>query len=1007
MTSSSRVMPTARVSDLELRTQEIGRALLAATRAHAAGTFWKDRLIAGALENERFKTELFRFVDVFPVLKTPAQIHQHLLEYLRQPGVQLPTGLGATLLAGGILKGALAHTIAGQIDAMARNFIAGRDMAEALPAMETRWRQGIGFSMDVLGEACVSHAEARGYLARYMELIAKLPALTAGWAARPVLERDHLDGPAGVVPRVNVSIKISALDGHVSPVDAEGSLDRLTAALAPLLQLAGKSGVFINFDMEQHALQELTIRLFKRCCERFDFPAGLALQAYLRTADEAARDLAEWSRALGRLVTVRLIKGAYWDYETIHARMTGWPSPVWGRKSETDACFERITSYLLEHAPRDAGSGGVTLALGTHNVRSVAHALAALEAAELPPAAIEFQSLRGMAEDLKTTLARGIDLAPSATPSPWRVREYMPIGDMIPGMAYLVRRLLENTSNEGWLRAGHSANITDDELLAPPSVRSTGSSVRSTDSSVRSAGFSLSADNSFRNEPPRDFSQSPPRDAFRQALRQAQVAAISNDATEATTAAAVTEAHAAFPAWRDVSAERRAAILHTAATDMQHQRDQLSAEIILESHKTWSEADADVCEAIDFCHYYAAAAPSLFTPQPLSHFTGEHDALVHEPRGVAAVIAPWNFPLSIPTGMTAAALVTGNTVVLKPSGQTPAIARRLCEILWHAGVPKPALHFLPGPGHTVGTGLVADPRVALIAFTGSAQVGLEILKTAHARPSPLTTDHGPLTTDPSLFALPRVIAEMGGKNAIIVDDSADLDEAVLGVRQSAFGYAGQKCSACSRVIVLESIHDAFVARLVASAQALIVGDPRDPATDLGPVIDHHAAAKIRHYIELGKHEATLVCPLEAPIEEIEDRKSKIENLISPHIFTHVLPTHRIAQEEIFGPVLSVMQARDFAHALELANASPFKLTGGLFSRTPWHLDQARREFRVGNLYLNRGITGALVARQPFGGFGLSGLGTKAGGPEYLQHFTDPRVITENTLRRGFAPQQDP
>ncbi|HEY4329999.1 MAG TPA: proline dehydrogenase family protein, partial [Phycisphaerae bacterium] len=894
----------ATAEELESRTQAIGHELLAASRAKAASSLWGNKLIASALADDRFRAELFRFVDVFPVLKTPAAVHRHLLEYLEQPGLHVPAGMGVALKAGGLMKGMLARTIGSQIAEMGGTFIAGRNLETALPVLEKRWAEGIGFSVDVLGEACVSHAEASTYVGRYLELVEALPAKVSAWPQREVLERDHL----GTVPRANVSIKVSALDGHVSPVDTEGSLDRLTGALAPILQAAERGNVLINFDMEQHSLKELTIELFKRCCERFNFPAGIAMQAYLRSANGDARDMVQWARSRGRVVTVRLIKGAYWDYENIHAEMMGWPVPVWARKRQTDACFERVANDLIREMPREPGKGGVKLALGTHNVRSVAWGMACLEQAGLPTQALEFQALRGMAEGLKAALVE----------RHWRVREYMPLGEMIPGMAYLVRRLLENTSNEGWLHAGETGQ-SEAVLLASPHEIATSESTPRAASEIESE-----TSHTFANEPLHDFSQAKIRDSFAQAVTTAHLAHVSNDATLDSVHRAIESASAAFPAWRDAGIQKRAAILRAASAAMRKERDALSAQIILESHKTWLEADGDVCEAIDFCDYYAQEALALFAPKRLGHFTGEHNDMLRHPRGIAAIISPWNFPLSICTGMTVAALVTGNTAIVKPAEQTPAIARRLCEILWAAGVPKAALHFLPGPGEVVGAALVRDPRVAIIAFTGSKEVGLGIVKAAGDTPA-------------GQNFVKRVICEMGGKNAVIIDESADLDEAVLGIRQSAFGYSGQKCSAASRVIVLDSIHDAFVARLIESTRALIVGDPRDPATDLGPVIDAEAAQKIRRYIDLGKQEATLAYP-EAPLQ-IENRKSgggKIENLIVPHIFTSVLPSHRIAREEIFGPVLSILRARDFDHALALANDSAYKLTGGIYSRTPSH-----------------------------------------------------------------------
>jgi RHH-type proline utilization regulon transcriptional repressor/proline dehydrogenase/delta 1-pyrroline-5-carboxylate dehydrogenase len=364
---------------------------------------------------------------------------------------------------------------------------------------------------------------------------------------------------------------------------------------------------------------------------------------------------------------------------------------------------------------------------------------------------------------------------------------------------------------------------------------------------------------------------------------------------------------------------------------------------------------------------------------------GETNTSAPLPRGVAVVIPPWNFPLAIPTGMTAAALVTGNAVILKPSERAPMMAQQLAAVLAQAGLPAGVLTVLPGFGD-VGAALVADPGVDLIAFTGSREVGLEINRRA-AEPCP-AQDH-----------VKRVIAEMGGKNAIIIDDDADLDEAVVGVLQSAFGYAGQKCSACSRAIVLEPIYDAFLHRLVEAARALTVGPADDPDTFVGPVIDARAHQRIEEYIGIAAREGEVV--LATDVGPLAARGS----FVGPHIVAGVRPDARIAQEEVFGPILAVLKARDLDDALAIANGVVYALTGGLFSRSPANIERVKREFRVGNLYINRPNTGALVERQPFGGFKLSGIGTKAGGPDYLKEFVLTRTVTENTMRRGFAPEE--
>jgi RHH-type proline utilization regulon transcriptional repressor/proline dehydrogenase/delta 1-pyrroline-5-carboxylate dehydrogenase len=409
----------------------------------------------------------------------------------------------------------------------------------------------------------------------------------------------------------------------------------------------------------------------------------------------------------------------------------------------------------------------------------------------------------------------------------------------------------------------------------------------------------------------------------------------------------------------------------------------LAAWEVYECGKTWREATADVDEAIDFLHFYAEQAVLLERPQG-ADVPGEENRFEYFPRGVVGVIAPWNFPLAIITGMTAAALATGNTVVMKPAEQSPVMAAHLMQALSDAGIPPGVVNYTPGEGAIAGAALVEHPKVAMIVFTGSRQVGLAINQRAAE-----VSAHG--------SEVKRVVAEMGGKNAIIVDADADLDEAVQGVVRSALGFQGQKCSACSRVIVLDSIYDAFVARLVEAARTLKVGPAEDPATDVGPVIDEAALENVRKYIEIARGEGREV--LAVDVGELAQRGY----FVGPHIFADVAPQCRIAQEEVFGPVLAVTRVKDFDEALKVANCTEYALTGGVFSRSPVNLERARHEFLVGNLYLNRSITGAIVGRQPFGGFKMSGIGSKAGGPDYLLQFVLPRVITENTLRRGFAP----
>jgi RHH-type proline utilization regulon transcriptional repressor/proline dehydrogenase/delta 1-pyrroline-5-carboxylate dehydrogenase len=990
---------TTSSESLETRIGELGRSLLTGARRMEQRGGLSEKLIDWATKDPAFKTQLFRFVDVFPVLQhDPAAVHEHLRQYLDQPGVTLPPGLGSGLKAGGLFKQTLSRAITSQVLAMANRFIAGETAEAALPKLRRRWQEGIGFSIDLLGEACLSDSEAQAYQQRYLQAIDQLANEVANWPKQPHLQSNHV----GSIPTANVSIKISSLVTKADAADQPGSIERLVEALGPILKKAQQKQVLINFDMEHYALKDLTLALFMRCCDQFDFPAGLAMQAYLRSGDEDARRICQWARSKGRAVTVRLVKGAYWDYENILAEERGWPVPVWSHKRESDACFERMARQFIETSPRSANEGGTVLALGSHNVRSIATGLALAEAHDLPESAIELQMLYGMAEGLKRASAkRGL-----------RVREYVPVGEMIPGMAYLVRRLLENSSNESWLRAGFNEANDPATLLASPHELSPGSRSARTSPGKKHDGRHGQSESDgqpasnmpqaerhalspavkgvgngrpFFNEPHRDFSQKTQREAFQHAIDRTTLPRVANAGTVEQAKDAIAQASDFFRKWRDWDPVDRANLIVKAAELMRQKRDELSALVIREAGKTWRDADGDVCEAIDFCEFYARQSVGLFIPKRLGQFVGELDEQWHLPRGVAAVISPWNFPLAICAGMTSAALVTGNATIVKPAEQTPAIARAMVDCFWQAGVPREALHFLPGEGERVGAALVRDHRVALIAFTGSKAVGLDIVKTAGE-------------TDPDQQQVKKVVCEMGGKNAIIVDDSADPDEAVQAVRHSAFEYAGQRCSACSRVIVLPGMYDRFVNRLIEATQSMQIGDPLAPGTDMGHVIDQQAADKIHRYIEIAKEEGELALAMQPPIEQVRGRP-----IVGPHIVTGIDPHHRVAQEEIFGPVLSVMRAPDFETAVHIANGSNYRLTGGVFSRTPSHLDYARRHFRVGNLYLNRGIIGSLVGRQPFGGFGLSGVGAKAGGDEYLLQFVVPRACTENTMRRGFAP----
>jgi RHH-type proline utilization regulon transcriptional repressor/proline dehydrogenase/delta 1-pyrroline-5-carboxylate dehydrogenase len=982
-------------SDLESLTEAYGSEIFA--RLDRTNPFlfsprwWDDRLMEWTMSQKDVKVQLFRFVDVLPLLKTPPSIVRHLREYFAEAGEGVPGWVRFVLKllpSHGLLGRLLAKTAYASARRLARRFIAGSNLEEAVLAVADLRRRSLAFTVDLLGEATITETEAATSQKEYLDLLCGLAERVNAWPEVPLIDRDA-NGP---LPRVNVSVKLSSLYSQLDPIDPAGSSRAVRARLRPILREARRLRAFVNFDMEAYSHKDLTLRIFREILDEDEFhdwpDVGIAVQAYLRDCEADLRGLAAWVEKRGTSVWVRLVKGAYWDYETTMAASEGWPVPVWTVKPETDVNYERCTRLLMEnhHLLRPA--------LASHNVRSVAHALALAHHLNVPAGRYEIQMLYGMAEPIKAAL---VSLGQ-------RVRIYTPYGQLIPGMAYLVRRLLENTSDDSFLRASFTEHVPQEQLLMNPLTRI---AKRQSSTPVH--------DSHFENEPLSDFSREETRQAMEKALsdlkpylghryhlvingqlvstpemidsinpsHRNQVVGRCGRAKPEQARQAIDAAHAAFPMWRDVEPSKRASYLFDAATAMRKRRYELAAWQVYECGKQWREADADVAEAIDFCNFYAHEMLRLSEPRRRD-VPGEANYHFYEPRGVMVVIAPWNFPLAIFTGMAVAGIVTGNTVIMKPAEQSCVIAAKFMEVLQSVGLPPGVVNYLSGVGEEIGPTLAGDPRTAIIAFTGSRNVGLMLNRQAAEVPE------GP-------HHVKRVLAEMGGKNAVIIDDDADLDEAVQGVKYSAFGYQGQKCSACSRVIVLESIYDQFVPRLIEATRSLKIAPAEDPGSSVGPVIDAEAYQRILAAIEKGKSSGKLVYAAEVGALANEGF------YIGPHIFAEVNPASFLGQEEIFGPVLAVMKARNLDHALEIANGTPYALTGGLFSRSPENIAKVKHHFRVGNLYINRKITGALVDRQPFGGFKLSGIGAKAGGPDYLLQLMVPRTITENTMRRGFAP----
>ena len=990
------------LTDLEPAIDRIGRQLAghsaALTPAFFHRRWWSHTLLDWCMKDETFKVRLFRFIDLLPALKDDRQVTKLIEEYFEDlPTLATPLQWGLRAASATTLGARLTgHSLRQQILEMARMFIAGTTVQDAGPMLLQLWKSGRACSIDLLGEASVSEIEADAYRDRCLEALTLLGHDAATWPSDSLLEHDHF----GTIPRVHLSVKLSALYSQLDSVDPEGAYRAIAARLRPVLDRARTIPAAITFDMEQAEIKEIILTTFMRLlseetCRTYPH-GGIALQAYLIDSANDLDRLIAWTRQRGFPVTIRLVKGAYWDSEMIRSQQRGWTSPVFQDKADTDAQYERLSRTLIAH------SDVIRPAFGTHNLRSLAHAEAVAQAGGLPPEAYEFQMLFGMAESFQTAVAK----------SGRRVRIYAPIGELIPGMAYLVRRLLENTSNESFLRKEYSEKESLGLLLSAPHRPLSSSTVGNNGVSLPSDTTAPPIDR-FVNEPPTDFSRAAARAAMQEAIdrvkaqlgrrfssplvgaspsgpellsrnpsRPDQVIGRLQSCSTRDIDLALAGANTNASHWRSTPPHDRADILVKAAGLMRRRRCDFAAWEIFETGKPWREADADVAEAIDFLEFYAREMRRLSHPRRLGHEPGELNELLYSPRGVAAVIAPWNFPLAIPTGMVSAALVTGNVVLFKPSERSSIIGWLLVELLKEAGVPEGVLQVVPG-GPEIGHALATHPAVDVIAFTGSKAVGLRLL--SHS--TQITAGQ---------HRIKRVIAEMGGKNAIIIDETADLDEAVMGVVKSFTGYQGQKCSACSRAVVHESIYELFLGRLTEAVMSLRVGPPEDPSNGIGPMIDGRALATVQEYIEIGKQEGRVVAM---------GQTQGPGYFITPTIVADIQPTHRLAQEEIFGPVLAVMRARDFQDALNIANDSSYALTGGVYSRSPANILAARTQFDVGNLYINRPITGALVNRQPFGGHRLSGIGAKAGGEDYLSQFMVARVVSENTLRRGFAPSE--
>lgn len=998
---------TTEISSLDPSIIARGREFFTSISGESPSVFnkgwWTGKVMDWAMKNEDFKVQMFRFVDVLPYLNTSESLSRHIEEYFAGDDSNIPDvlkwGATKTKIGGGLVAKVLNRTIRSNIESMARQFIIGQVSKEAVKGIKKLRKDGFAFVLDLLGEATVSEQESAAYRDGYLEVLEAIHKELGKWSP--------LDGGSngldwGHAPLVNVAVKPSAFYSQSKSVDVDGTAEGMMKNIEPVYKKVMEMGGFMCIDMEALKYKEATVELYKRLRTKYpDYPhLGIVFQAYLKSVDDDVRDFLGWAREAGLPVSIRLVKGAYWDYETVLAKQNGWEVPVWTHKPESDMAYERVSKMILEN--HDI----CHYACASHNIRSISSIMEMAKAMNVPEEKYEFQVLYGMAEPVRKGLKNVAK----------RVRLYCPYGDLIPGMAYLVRRLLENTANESFLKQTFADEADMDRLLENPEItlrRQLEGKCVTPEPSEELARF--------QNYPFADFTIPAEREAYPAAIAKLRnnlgrtyplfingQEVKTNDTLDSYNPAnpneiigsvcqagveevdrAVEAASEAYLSWRDVDPKERAEVLLKAAQYLKDNMYDLCAVQILEVGKQWDQAQADVAEAIDFLEYYAREMIRLGDPRRMGRAPGELSHLFYQGKGVAAVIAPWNFPLAISVGMVSAAIVTGCPVVYKPAGSSSVIGHGLVDMWKAAGLPEGVFNYCPGRGSVMGDHLVDHPDVSVIVFTGSMEVGLRIQERA-------------AKVQPGQQHCKRVIAEMGGKNGTIIDDDADLDEAVLGVLYAAFGFQGQKCSACSRVIVLDSIYDRFVERLTEAANSVKLGPSENPANYMGPVVDKAAQENVLRYVKIAEEEGNVLVKREVS----DDLKATGGCYVPMTIVDGITKEHRIAQEEVFGPVLSVMRAQDMDEALEIANSTQFALTGAIYSRSPANLERAAKEFRVGNLYLNKPSVGALVERHAFGGFKMSGVGSKTGGPDYLIQFMDPRLVCENTMRRGFAPIEE-
>jgi len=840
------------------------------------------------------------------------------------PGSEHPPGLLQRLGA----RTVVAATVRA-IQLLGRQFVLGRSIEEAMDAAagQNGALASLRFSYDMLGEGARTERDAERYLASYRHAIT---AMTGGGRAASPMASD------------GISIKLSALFTRYEDAQRERVFATLVPRVAGLVGLAAAANINLTIDAEEAERLELSLDVFEALAA--DIAArhpqwqgfGLAVQAYQTRSLAVVDEVAAIAQRHGLKFMVRLVKGAYWDGEIKRAQEAGLPGyPVWTHKTHTDISYLACAARLLAHA------GVLYPQFATHNAGTIA---AIVQLARKAGAAFELQRLHGMGEGVYREVLRQDPAAPGGEGPP-PVRIYAPVGEHRDLLAYLVRRLLENGANSSFVHQLADEHVSAGQLLASP-LQPVAEPALPLPPALYGA--------SRRNATGADLTVLPMREPLLQAVAQTQVEPVAM-ATPAEAGAAMQRLASGFEAWAARPLAERAAILRRAGDLLDARLAEYCGLLVKEGRKTLGDCVAEVREAVDFCRYYADQAELRLADQPLPGPTGESNVLRLHGRGVFVCISPWNFPLAIFAGQVVAALVAGNTVAAKPAEQTPVVARRFVALLHEAGAPTDAVAWLHGPGETVGAALVADPRCAGVCFTGSTAVARAIHRTLAGKDGPIVP----------------LIAETGGLNAMIVDSTALPEQVVDAVVQSAFRSAGQRCSALRLLCVHESVADGVIEMLCGATAELRVDDPALLATDVGPVIDEQALAGITAHIQRLRGSARLLA--EAPLASAHPQ------LVAPVAFE--IASVAELKEEIFGPVLHVVRWGGSVEPLVAQiNALGYGLTLGVQTRIDSRAQRIAALARVGNVYVNRNMIGAVVGVQPFGGEGLSGTGPKAGGP---------------------------